>query len=60
MGAEDLALEEFMTPTTCGRLFRCSYFIQLHFEHAGLSLGMGQSIPNVCMNMCIFPPTTYH
>lgn len=27
MGAEELALEEFMTPTTIGRLFKCTYFM---------------------------------
>jgi len=43
-----------MAPTTNSRMIRCNYFIEVHFEHAGIT--MGSHIPDIVMNLIINPP----
>jgi len=60
LAPENLALEDLMTPTINSKLVRCNYFILVHFEHAGITLGTGTSLPDIVMNLCLYPPSTTH
>jgi len=44
-----------MAPTTNSKIIKCNYFLEVRFEHAGIT--MGTRIPDIVMNLIVYPPS---
>lgn len=51
---EDIAMSELLLPTTKCGLIQCNYFLEVHFEHKGITLG--SKIPPAILPLTIVAP----